>query len=180
MKLKAIRLAPITLCLFAATSSLHAAPLKDPCELPQKLGTEIATKYPGTKVVTLDDLTPDNQKFFQKDHGGNCPGLAKVDFYGDGSQTLAFVLVARTSAKEKSYLMVAHLVGTIWKIRMLDTDDGAPTPVVWAQPAGKYRDVDRGKEIQATRPVIVFAGYEAFAIVYAWTGTGVSKVWIAD
>jgi RHS repeat-associated protein len=48
------------------------------------------------------------------------------------------------------------------------------------QPPGEYRDVYGKKEIRATRPVIVFAGYESWAIVYAWTGKHIAKVWIAD
>jgi hypothetical protein len=32
----------------------------------------------------------------------------------------------------------------------------------------------------AKRPVIVFCKYEAWAIVYSWTGTRVDKVWISD
>lgn len=180
MWLKSLMTCVASFCVVVTIQTAVAAQPTNPCDLPPGLSDELSRKYPGTHVVSLGDLSKENRQSFQKDHGKRCPGLVRVNFYGDGSPTLAFVLVAGTGAKEKSYLMVAQLVGTIWKVRMLDTDDGAPTPVVWVQPAGKYRDVDRGKEIQATRPVIVFAGYEAFAIVYAWTGTSVSKVWIAD
>ena len=180
MKLKLVRLVATSLFLLAAAVVSAAVPSKEPCELPPKLGSEIASKYPRTKVVALGDLTRDNQRFFQEDHDGACPGLAKVDFYGDGKPTLALVLTTRSDTKEKAYLLVAHKVGALWKMRMLDTAEGAPTPVVWVQPPGKYRDVDGKKEIKATRPVIVFAGYEAWAIVYAWTGNAVTKVWIAD
>jgi hypothetical protein len=36
------------------------------------------------------------------------------------------------------------------------------------------------KKIRATRPVIVFCGYEAWAILYAWTGKDVIKIQLAD
>lgn len=62
----------------------------------------------------------------------------------------------------------------------MDTADGAPAPVVWSQPAGEYRDVYGKKEIRATRPVIVFTGYESWSILYAWTGSKVTKIWLRD
>jgi len=44
----------------------------------------------------------------------------------------------------------------------------------------KYRDVYGGKTIKATHPVIVLCGYGSWAILYAWTGEEVDKVWISD
>lgn len=180
MKLKAMRLATLSLILLGARPALPAGRSKDACELAPELASEVVDSYPNAKVVTLGDLTPDNKKFFQEDHHSACPGLAEVDFYGDGKPTLALVLATRSAAGEMAYLLVAQKVGAAWKIKVLDTADGAPTPVVWIQPPGKYEDVYGEKEIRATRPVIVFTGYEAWSIVYAWTGKTVSKVWIED
>ena len=150
------------------------------CDLPEGLQREIATKYSAAKLVSLADLDEDDRGFFQKDHGDTCPGLIKVDFYGDGKQTFALVLITKNGAKEKAELVLAHHVDGRWETKMLDTTDGAPVPVVWSQPPGDYRDVDGKKEIRATRPVIVFAGYESWAILYAWTDNGVSKIWLQD
>jgi hypothetical protein len=154
------------------------------CDLPQSLQREVAMKYPGASVVNLSDLSDDDKKIFRADqksfpkiHTNACPGLTKVDFYGDGKPTLAVVLFFPT--KKNSQLIVAHEVGTEWNIRPMDTSDG-PVPVVWAEPPGKYTDIDNGKVIGAVHPVIVFCGYGGWAIVYAWTGKKVDKVWIMD
>jgi hypothetical protein len=154
---------------------VSAAPQNRECDLPQDLQREIASKYPGTKVVTLSDLQEDDRAFFQKDHGNSCPGLVKVNFYGDGKPTLALVLIT----KEKSELIVAHQVGENWRSTVLGTG-GPSVPVVWSLPSGKYTDVYGEKTIRATRPVIVFFKYEAWGILYAWTGNTVNKIWIAD
>jgi len=149
------------------------------CDLPQTLQHEVAGKYPGKKVVTLADLQDDDKGLFQADHKNNCPGLVKVDFYGDGKPTLALVLIGKDEAKESAILVVAHQVEATWKITMLGT--GGPTvPVVWSLPPGEYRDVYCQKTIRATRPVIVFFAYESWGILYAWTGNAVNKIWIAD
>jgi len=75
--------------------------------------------------------------------------------------------------------VVAHQVDKDWQTRSLDSAD-ASVPVVWTEGPGKYRDVHGEKTIRATHPVVVFVGYGGWAIVYAWTGKGIDKVWIAD
>ena len=162
---------------FAAKVVFAAAP-SHACDLPQPLQREIAKKYPGASVVTQDDLTGDDLKFYKHDHGGACPGLARADFFGDGKPTLAVVLFTQT--KKDSQLIIAREVGTEWSIRPMDTSGGMPVPVVWSEPPGKYTDIENGKIIRAVHPVFVFCGYESWAIVYAWTGKKVDKVWISD
>jgi hypothetical protein len=168
-------LAAVGFCLSVFIQVAAALPQNRECDLPQDLQREIASKYSGMKVVTLSDLQEDDRAFFQKDHGNSCPGSVKVNFYGDGNPTLALVLIAN----EKSELIVAHQVGESWRSTVLETG-GPSVPVVWSLPSGKYTDVYGKKTIRATRPVIVFFQYEAWGILYAWTGNAVSKIWIAD
>ena len=102
-----------------------------------------------------------------------------VDFYGDGKPALALVLASGEGANQKAELVVAHKIGENWKTTLLDTANSS-VPVVWRQKPGKYTDVYGNKTIRAKKPVIVFCGYNSWAIVYAWMGKGVDKVWLAD
>ncbi|MGB8592994.1 MAG: hypothetical protein WA674_08420 [Candidatus Acidiferrales bacterium] len=178
MRLKAI-IVP-AFCLLVSGRVVVAGP-PTACSLPGDLQREIAIKYPGERVVGLSDLEEDDRGFFQKDHDDACPGVVKVDFYGDGQPTLALVLSKMDRSKEPTELVVAHLVGQRWKTAVLGTGGPSPyAPVVWSQPAGQYEDIDGRKTIRATRPVIVFSKYESWAILYAWTGSRVSKIWLQD
>jgi hypothetical protein len=56
----------------------------------------------------MSDLEEYDRKLFRKDHGNSCPGLVKVDFYGDGKPTLALVLITGNGAQEKAELVVAR------------------------------------------------------------------------
>lgn len=110
----------------------------DRCALPSGLDEEISHKYPGTSVVSLADLDDYDRKLFQKDHGSRCPGLVKVDFYGDGKPTWALVLVGSGQpSQRKAELVVARQAREGWKLRLVDTAD-ASSPVVWRQGPGKY------------------------------------------
>jgi hypothetical protein len=178
-RVKFLAISVMTPCLFAFVQVAVAAPPKDACDLPKDLQSVVASKYPGAKLISLSDLDNDDRGLFQKDHGSACPGLVKVDFYGDGQSTLALVLIENDGTKEKAELVVARQVAGNWRTAVFDT---APSswPVVWSQAPGEYRDVYGEKTIRATRPVIVFCGYDSWAVVYAWTGKAVTKVWIRD
>jgi hypothetical protein len=178
-----VQLLLIAIAAVVASTFVQAATAQtsDICGLPENLHREVAGKYPGAKLVELSDLEEGDRKFFQSDHDNSCPGVAKVDFYGDGKPTLALVLIPRSGAKEPTKLVVAHHTGGKWLITPLETGGPSPfAPVVWSQPPGEYRDVYGNKTIRATKPVIVFCKYESWAILYAWTGKSVSKIWLAD
>jgi hypothetical protein len=114
----------MTFCLFAFIQAVAAAPPPDSCEYPAGLRDEISKKYPGTHLVSLTDLEKIHRKLYQKDHGTRCPGLVRVNFYGDGKPTWALVLIAGDVAKRKADLVVAHQVGANWEIRSLESTDG--------------------------------------------------------
>jgi hypothetical protein len=142
------------------------------------LGDEVSKTYPGTHLVCLADLDEYDRKLFRKDHGARCPGLVRVNFYGDGKPTWALVLIAGESPNRKAKLVVARQVGSGWETLLLETTNGAP--VVWREGPGKYEDLYEEKTIQAARPVIVFASYGSSAVVFAWTGKEVQKIRISD
>jgi hypothetical protein len=165
--------------LFVLLRAAAAGPASGACGLPADLEHEITSKYPGRALVTLSDLADYDKQLFQESHGNECPGLVKVDFYGDGKPTLALALTTRNAAKGETELVLAHQVGASWNMDILETADG-PVPVVWSQGPGEYTDVYGEKKIHATKPVIVFCGYESWAILYAWTNGKVGKIWLAD
>jgi hypothetical protein len=165
--------------LLATVQAVAAAPNRG-CQFPVGLGDEISKRFPGTRLVTLADLGEYDRKLFQKDHGTRCPGLVKVNFYGDGKPTWALVLIAGENPQRKAELVVAHKLDKDWEIRSLESADG--DPVVWSEQPGKYEgQYDEGiKTIHATRPVVVLCYYGSSAIVYAWNGKEVEKVWVSD
>ena len=107
--------------------------------------------------------------------------LATVDFYGDGRPTLAVALLIKNEQREKykTKLVLARQATTGWETALLGAT-GGPVPVIWSEGPGVYKDVYGTKEIHASHAVIVFCGYESWAIVYAWMNNKVDKVWIRD
>jgi|SRR5208282_960809 len=182
------RLWPAPLFLILVLAAVAQTPTEFPatnkdapaerCDFPPGLGDEISNRYPGTRIVHLADLEEYDRKLFVKDHGARCPGLVRVDFYGDRKPTWALVLIGAKDSPRKAELVVAHKANKGWETRSLETTD--ETPVVWRAGPGKYDDISEPKTIRATYPVIVFCGYGSWAILYAWTGKAVEKIWISD
>lgn len=165
---------------FYLAAKASASPV-DPCALPQGLDAKLAAKFPAAHVVQLSDLDEYDKKLFTKDHGSHCPGLVKLDFYGDGKPTWAVVLLSGRDKTSKAELIVARNLGIDWEIRSIKSLTSSGTPVVWREPPGKYEGLyQEQKPIHARNPVIVFCGYESWAVVYAWNGEEVESVQTSD
>lgn len=165
-------------CQFLCVQIAAGQTSKDPCGLPKDLQGIVEGRYRGTKIVTLSDLNEDDKKLFQSQHDADeCPGLVKIDFFGDGKPVLAFALTIQAQVPS-TRLIMAHEVGKKWKIAVLDKADG-PVPVVWSESAGEYTGL-YGKKIHAIKPVIIFCGYDSWAILYAWTNDRIAKIWLRD
>jgi len=165
--------------LFSLVYVVPAASATNPRQPPAGLDEELSKKYPGTRILTVGDLDEYDRKLFRKDHGARCPGLVRVNFFGDGKPTYAVVLIAGENPKRTAELIVGHLTAEGWETRSLEKTDG--TPVVWREGPGKYEGMyEESQTIRAKYPVIVFCGYGSWSIVYSWTGKDVVKTWLSD
>lgn len=166
-------------CLFVLIPVISSAQQKNPCALPTGLPEEIAKKYQGARVITISDLSEYERKLYLKDHGRRCPGLAKVDFYGEGIPTWALILIKTEAGKSKTELLVVQKKESGWKIDSLLSADSS-RPVVWREGPGKYEEIYGQKEIVAPHPIIIWCDYGSSAIAFAWINNKVEKVWLSD
>ena len=179
MRLRLVVIVASVCCFLVSAQPLFSAKTSNAtCNPPSGLAEKLAKEYPGSHVLGLGDMEEYDRKLFRKGHGARCPGLVKVNFYGDGKPTWALVLTAGEHPHRKVELIVARQLPDGWEVRSLVTTDGAP--VIWREGPGKYEDIYGDRTIRATRPVIVSCDYGSSAIVYAWMGDRVDKVWLSD
>src|SRR6202166_2941314 len=115
MRMKSVLVSTLILYLFVLIQSATAASSNERCVLPPGLPDEISKNFPSAHIVTLADLGEYDRKLFRKDHGTRCPGLVKVNFYGDGKPTWALALISGEVAKRKTELLVARQIGDDWE-----------------------------------------------------------------
>ena len=148
--------------------------------LPESLSRKINLDYPGWKIVTHQDLGGWEKKFSQ-DYKGGCPGVATANFYGDGRKVHGLVLFRKVESEIKSVLLLAQRRETTqWEIiQLLGEENGCACPIVTA-PAGEYLNVYGEKSLNSKGEVFVHFQYEAWAIVFAWTGIRIEQTHIQD
>ena len=178
VRLKSIVVSAVWFCLFVLVQVAAAQSSSNACDLPKDLRSVVERKYAGTKVVSLSDLSEEDKQLYQKEHSDSCPGLVKVDFYGDGKPTFALALTTKSQTYPTTKLVLAHRAESNWEVTTLDKADG-PIPVVWSEKPGEYKSV-YGKKINSARPVIIFCGYSSWAVLYAWMNNRVAKFQLQD
>ena len=156
----------------------NAGPSTSTCDLPKDLQSAVESKYPGRTLVSFSDLGDDAKELFQREHGDGCPGMVKLDFYGDDKPTFALALATKRVAKGKTELVLAQLLGVVWKTTTMATT-GGPARVVWSEKPGEYKDVQGRKKIRSTNPVIIFCDYSSWEVLYAWTNNKVARLLIS-
>src|SRR5215472_4306634 len=109
---------------------------------------------PGAKVITESDLDADDRQFFQKDHHGACPGLIKVDFYGDGKPIFGLELITGSQAGPNIKLVIARQIGLNWNLLFL-ARTRRNAPVIWSDKPG---DIKASGTISSMQPIVLSFG----------------------
>jgi hypothetical protein len=149
--------------------------------LPNSLENLVKEQYRGWQIVSVEMLKPHHRKLFLKDRRRKCPGIAKVDLYGDGRQVYAVVLIEESDIDRRSKLVLTQETGKDkWQMTTLEDETTVPIPVVAAGPAGTYEHVYGERELKSDHEVVVYIGYESWVVVYAWNGKQIEKIQISD
>lgn len=147
-----------------ATSRSHCSET-----LPSSLGSIINQSYPGFQVLT------------KKGSRHGCPGIVKIDLYGDGRTVYAAVIRRLRGAErsEDGKLLLAEKENKNWKVTILDEGDYWGN--VGHEPAGLYGDMYRTKSFETKGDLIVYFRYDrTWAVGYGWTGEKIEKVQLTD
>jgi hypothetical protein len=137
-----------------------------------------------TLPIALDRVIkqryPDWHLLNKKDHRLGCPGIAKVDFLGDGRTVYALVIERYYGygGKVDGKLVMAEKKDKEWELSILSEGEGSG--LLWHGPTGKYTDVYGERVLTSKGDVILYFGPESWEIVYAWTGEKIEKVWLSD
>jgi hypothetical protein len=145
------------------------------CTREPELARVMSRELVGWRVVTPADLSPYHRSLFEKDHHLACPGISRLNFFGDTLPAMAMSMVKGTKAK---LILARQSVAGSWSISSVEDSDGVP--VVWREESGVYSDVYGQKRLKVTLDGLVWCGYESWAILYAWVEGRVEKIWISD
>jgi hypothetical protein len=146
-----------------------------PCAPKPALARALSRAVSAWQVVTTPVLDSGDRASFEKDHPGACPGMVELNFFGDALPTTVLSVVNGTKAK---LVLARQRSPDRWSIQTLEESDGRP--VVWVEKRGVFSDVHGEKKLTVVREGVVWCGYGSWAILYAWVGNRVEKIWLAD
>jgi len=178
-----LRRSLIAIVLVLGIAEIATAKQIESCDnaIPRLLRQEIERNFPGREIVTLAMLEIEAANFYRKASKQRCPGVTKVDFYGDGNETYGLILSKKSDPSYKSsVIMATKRNGTSWQFAVIEADVEDAPPVVLTKPPGEYVNVYGDKQLKVGYQAIIVIGYESWAVLYSWNGKEVEKIWMAD
>ena len=134
--------------------------------------------FPLAKVMTLSMLSRRERHFVESGQPGQCPGVAAVDFFGDGHTDYALVLAHGTTSRMAILVLARPDVTGRWSFQLIaEADQG--TAIVFRVPPGDVEGAE-GDVLHAQHDAIGFSGLEAWTMVFAWTGSSIETIWTQE
>ena len=136
--------------------------------LPTSLSQVILERFPGWHTRS------------RKTSKHGCPGIAKVDFYGDGRSVYAIVIErpSENAGTVDGKLVLVEKKGSEWKLSILN--EGNTAGDVWHAPVGEYTDTYGKWTVRSKGDCILYFWYESSEVLYAWTGEKIEEVQMSD
>ena len=150
--------------------------------LPSTLAQSLGQLYPSSALLTLDQLDRQARSLFVKEEGLRCPGVVRLDFFGDHREAYGVVVVTGAGEASRSHLVLASRidVASQWSIQTLHTLGDPSLATVAKEKAGSHEDLYRERKIEAKGEALVWIGWESWATLYAWSGEKIEKIWLSD
>jgi hypothetical protein len=150
-------------------------------ELPPEAHTLLTTHFKNWKVVTVDDLRPEDQILWHKKFDNRCPGVTSGHF-GPASETSYAVTLIRRREK-RLYQTLLLLQRTDKRYSTVTLSPAQPVyfaSVINSLPAAEYSSWDHSKRVQTKFDLILYEAIEAGALAYYWDSNQFKKLQISD
>ena len=143
-------LALAALLLFAATPAFAQ------CEAPPPVAAYLKA-HPGWRVLTLADLTKDQQAQWNDAHKAFCPGVAEVAVDPGSQKSYAIALLNKDGSQEE--ILLLHGGSAI----VLEPASQSTGMVVWRAAPGKYDDPATGRKTAIATDSVMVELFESAA-----------------
>ncbi len=170
-------------------TTAHSAPTgkpQDPCSmaLPRNVASNLKALFPEWSIVHQRLLRPDDRRQFASQNPGKCAGVARGDFFGDGTDAFAILLTRFRGDRRLILIAVARILtpdAGPW-VQIVDGYDTnrLDVPLLIVGEAGEYENVYGDDKLTARFPVFHLIHPEASETVFIWTGHYFGKIWLSD
>ena len=160
-----------------------ATPAFSSCEneLPPAVKRAVTGKLKGWKILTVADLTHDDQEIFADSYEDKCPSIATGQFGPGPSPAYAVTLVRSRSGAIYQTLVLAVEKNRRYLVTTLSPQQRVAAPrIVRRLPAGSYSSPQGETQIDAQFDVIALEQIEAGTVIYYWSKDKYRSLVISD
>lgn len=140
--------------------------------LPENINKFIHNSFNGWRVVTLSDLSADDQSIWKRSFKSTaCPGYIVGKFKGKGGIYYAITLIKNNADGTFQQTLVLASKNFNERVVVLSKPDKVDRiSVVELMPSGKYYDNKSDNNVAIPNDAIGFETIEAGQIIYYWNG----------
>lgn len=157
-----------------------AAVRASPC-LPDNVGSALATRFPGWKLVELQDLREDDQSLLRERPGADCPGVAEGNFERKGEKSYAVTLYRKEG--DLKQILVVYSPKVADAKRNVIILDGPSTvsylSVIWKIDPGVNSDI-QGKKLKTKLDSIMYEAIESGSVLYYFSAKSYRHIQLSE
>jgi hypothetical protein len=159
---------------------------EEPCDvkhLPTSIQEILQRKFSAWKILTLKDLSKEDQGFWARSEKRNqCPGMAFGHYEVKTSFSFVLSLVPQNGKLTGGRLVIfSPEEKTRYQEDVLEKRDGPSNPlVVYTVPPGRYWNDERTKSLQLSIEAFQSEAKEEGAFLYFWEGGSVHRWTISE
>jgi hypothetical protein len=147
--------------------------------LPSGARTLLTSSLPGWKIVTVSDLSSDDQKLWSENYEDKCPGIVEGNF--SLSRSFAVSLIRRDSTTLLQTLVLLEPNKNEYKLHTLSQASKAEVPnIVLKFPPGTYKASEQNRSVRTKSDGIAYIKLEAAGTLYYKTANGFSSIEISE
>jgi len=168
-------------------SDLHGQQLlHDSCvlnRLPLHIREIIQSKFSLWRILTLNDLSEEDQRFWSRsDKRNQCPGMASGHYESNSAFSFVFSFVPRAGISKGYQLVIFTPDATgLYKDTVLEKSENPSNPlVVYTVPPGIYWNDERNRSISISREGFQSEQKENGAFLFFWERGNINKWKISD
>jgi hypothetical protein len=166
--------------LFGLTCGMSAAAKEcGSSALPPAAQTLLAQRLPNWRLVTVSDLSPDDQKLWSENYGDKCPGIIEGNFAI--AHSFAVSLIRQEGAALLQTLVLLEPSQDGYMLRTLGEASKTAVPNVLLKfPPGTYKDAEQTRSVRTQFDGVAYIKLEAAGTLYYKTPHGFKSLDVSE
>lgn len=170
----------IFLFLFGLATTIGATTKEcDSNALPPAARENLKQHFPNWRIVTVSDLSPDDQKLWSENYDDKCPGIIEGNFAGRLSFAVSLIHHKNGVLSQTLVLLEHSQDGYVLRILTKASETAVPN-VLLKFPPGTYKDAEQSSSVQTKFDGVAYIKLEAAGTLYYKTGQGFKSLEISE